>query len=957
MSVESSVKLVGRDPEFRHVRAAMERVRAGVAAVTVIEGEPGIGKTRLMTEAVAAARSEGWHVVAFRCSELDADRPFEAVASGLEELCNELGPATPFELGEAVQALRHKEDDKSVHGDQVTTLVLEGLAELCRIAPCVVLFDDAHWIDDASAQVLWGLARRHHNTPMFVLSTFRPSSEPRVLALRRGLDGQGAATLALSPLSASDGEAIARSMLGVAPNDEVRRLLRDANGNPLFIIELVGGLRELGESIDSTDRRVPASLRGLVERRLGALPVDARAALSDAALLGLEFDLEDLGVICGVGIRDALALLAPAIESRVLVSVADGLAFRHGVVQTIVAESQPEVLRRHRHREIAELLGAAGRSPTRVAEHFWLSLARQGPEPKDRRVASRQAPEERRSTSERSHPRSDPTIADWMGRAALEVRALSLESALTWLERGRVCVPPSGRFLVDMDIATVLLLLNRSAEAEIVCRDLEIHPVGADERVRLNEVLAAIASMSGPSRGGEAAEHLMTIAASFPSTDHRRIEPLGWRSVLSVLAGRIDEGRAIATESLSIPFDDGSEHLRSQALEGLALIEILQGDMVLAQRYGAEAVAVYRDRPDRFSTLMMTTPHFTYALSMLATESIGSIMGVLHDGFQVCDRAGHLLARLHLEPLMATAHFVRGDIVHAKAVITRTLERNSYARTGVALPTATALAAYIAMLHDDLDEAKKLADVALAELLGGGAQAGTAEFAVWCIAGVAEEAGDVDRARELLVTVWELVARDAGLYSITPDLVRLTKHTQPDFAADVAARCSARAARSPTPLDRGHAHATRGWLNDDWSELTRAVDAWAELDWSFSGARTLQLGLPLAPVEDRASVFSHIREQWQRMDAPRMLRLLDASDTQLAQKSSRARRTTSGPMSLSQAELAVVRLVGEGLTNKEIAERLFVSHRTVDSHVSHALSKLGVNGRVALAGLVVKGMV
>ena len=544
-----------------------------------------------------------------------------------------------------------------------------------------------------------------------------------------------------------------------------------------------------------------------------------------------------------------------------------------------------------------------------------------------------------------------------MGRAAFEVRALSLDSSLTWLERARECSVGRGRFLAEMEIATVLVLLNRASEAETLCRSVQASAESEDDRVRLNEVMAAIASMSGPSRAEEAAGHLNAIAGCFEDNDHRRIEPLGWQAVLSVLAGRLNEGREMAANALAIPFDPVDEHFRSQALEALSLISILEGDMVAAQRHGKEAVAIHTDRSDRFSTLMMTTPHFTYALSLLPTEPIGSIMAMLHDGFQVCDRAGHLLARLHLEPLMAIAHFVRGDIVHAEAVVTRTLERNEYERTGVALPTATALAAYLAMLGDDLDGAAVLAERALGELLGGGAQAGTAEFAVWCLAGVAEEVGDVDRACELLVAVWELVAKDAGLYSITPDLVRLTRVSKPDFAVGIAERCAARAASSSTPLDRAHAHATKGWLTNDWQELCRAADAWAELDWSFSGTRMLQLGLALAPERDRAAAFARIRAGWERMELPRMVKSLESTYGDVARRSTRVRRPVSGPESLSQAEIAVVRLVGEGLTNKEIAERLFVSHRTIDTHVSHAFVKLGVTGRVALAGLVARGVV
>ena len=157
--------------------------------------------------------------------------------------------------------------------------------------------------------------------------------------------------------------------------------------------------------------------------------------------------------------------------------------------------------------------------------------------------------------------------------------------------------------------------------------------------------------------------------------------------------------------------------------------------------------------------------------------------------------------------------------------------------------------------------------------------------------------------------------------------------------------------------DRAHAHATAGWFHDDWRELRLAARAWDELDWSFSGTRMLHLGLSLAPVSERAEMYVNIRSAWDRMDLPRMIRTLDATHPDLAKRGTRGRRPTTGPDSLSQAELAVVRLVGEGLTNKEIAERLFVSNRTIDTHVSHSFSKLGVNGRVALAGLVAKGVV
>jgi DNA-binding CsgD family transcriptional regulator len=290
--------------------------------------------------------------------------------------------------------------------------------------------------------------------------------------------------------------------------------------------------------------------------------------------------------------------------------------------------------------------------------------------------------------------------------------------------------------------------------------------------------------------------------------------------------------------------------------------------------------------------------------------------------------------------------------------VEKTINRgNDWRAGGVALPTATGLFGLIEMLQGRSTEAKTLADRALEELLAGGASAGSADFAVWCIACVNEALGDVTTARDLLVGIWELVARDASLFTIAPDLVRLTRDERPEFALDVVQRTETRAAGSGAAFDRANALASRGLYEQDPMLLERACLAWDELDWTLPQARMRTFATDMAATEcNPAELSVHVERAmsaWERMEATHPVTVLQQRHRRIVARGSRPAKPTSGPESLSQAERTVVALVAEGITNKEIAQRLYVSHRTVDSHVSHALAKLGLTSRVQLASFAV----
>ena len=922
------VRIVGRDPELRHLLAGAQRARSGAAALIMIEGEPGIGKTRLLDEVASRLGSEGWKTFACSCSELDVDRPFAPVSAGLADLMDQLGSDAPGELFEAADLLRQAATRGSGLENQaqrVRSLIVEGLHDLSRTGPLLVLFDDTHWIDDASAGVLWGIARRR-TKPVLTLATFRPSEREAVRALRRGMDEGGSANIVVSALPRNEAEVLATEILGARPNRVVNQLLDDAAGNPLFITELLQGDVESVNLADTETNAgvIPTSLRNLVLRRLDGLGVESQATLFDASLSGLTFDVAELAAIRERTVRELMTALEPAIRLRIVVEHGTQLAFQHAIVQAIVREQHPDALRRSRHHEVSQRLIEVRARWTRVAEHLMLS-----------------------------GPTASPECVAVFRRAAEEVRPLSLVAALTWFERAlEFATNAAERFDLQMEVAAVLILVGRVVDAEQLCEASWSLCSTPEDEIRLRITLAALNTMAGRTRAEDAAEHLDRVLELLPPLDSQRVETLGWRAVLHLVAGRLDEAEQTAQLGRTIEIEGDRLPMMGRIHEAESLIALLRGDSGRALTEARAALAAFDQQRNVFTWVM--TPHFACAMAMLNTSPIADVIEMLQDGFRACEQAGHAMARLHLEPLMSIAHFARGDIATARSSVTATIERNNDWRSGgVALPSATGLAAYIAMLSDDLDSARTLADQTLEELIGGGAQAGSGDFSAWCVACVREADGDVVGARELLCAVWELVARDASLFAIAPDLVRLTVDEQPDFARDVVERAEARALRSGGAVDRAQALASRGFLERNVAFLDEAALEWERVGWHLSPTRIRDFAIDLCaggPMDELRRRIAEVTLAWERMELAQPIRLLEERSRHLGVRSKRPVRANYGPDSLSQTERVVIGYVGDGLTNKQIAQRLYVSHRTIDTHVSHALAKLGVSSRVQLAG-------
>ncbi len=925
--------LTGRGPELRQIAAALERADGGRPAVVAIEGEPGIGKSRLLDEALTGARASGWITLECRCGPFDEDRPFVPLLAGLDDLIAEHEGVLPVELIDSIGQLRKASSPHfgnaevgaaEVQGHRLAAVLVEGLHELARFQRLLVVFDDCQWIDDASAHVLWGVVRRRRLSRLVVLTSFRPEqatyNRAPVTRLRRSLDSQEAAWISLGPLTPAESRDLAADVLGHKVSAAGLRLLDDAAGNPLFITELLraGDPGEPNDNHglgDTPDRSIPESLRRIVLRRVGELPESTQAVLRTAAVSGPQVELAELALVHGGDQEAVLNLLVPAIAQRLLVERGTEFVFQHAIVQGIIAESEPVRARQLRHLAIAVQLTDSSIRPERIAEHYWRAEV---------------------------HGNLDGIAC--MTKAAKMVRPLSLEASLTWLQRAlESCSDAIKCVDLRLEIAALLILLGRGMEAEAICELLKGEPAEFEAQVRLRFTLASLSSMAGTVRNEEAQSHIQWILDRVSSQDPRRVELLGWKAMLLIFAGDVRGAGEAAETALTIPTRDRWPDSRSRAYEARAFVRLFTGDLGGAQSDARSATDLFASDQRAFTSLML--PHFTRAMTTLVTEPVSRVREVLEAGFEVCDRAGHDLARLHLEPLMAVTYFVEGGFAEARRVIDAVFSRgNDWRAAGITMPTATGLSGVLAMLDGDDEAALRLADHGLEELQVGGSQAGSADFAVWCIAVVREARGEASVAQFLLEAVWNLVARHASLLTTAPDLVRLSFDSKPEFAADVTKIATRRALKSGGLLDRASAAACVGYLERDVVKLDEAAVLYDQLEWHFPALRVRWFAAKIDPVSARwVDVLHRVRD----LESPWLIERCEADAP--SEFCAAAKEPVTGPGLLSRAERVVVELVAQGMSNREIAARLIVSHRTVDSHVSHALAKLQLNSRLQLA--------
>jgi DNA-binding CsgD family transcriptional regulator len=945
MGTLASVPLLrGRDAEIQSVREALDRVGAGRSAIVLIEGEAGIGKTRLLENALEDARSRGMQVAAGRAEELEQTRPFAVVAAAFG--CTGSSP-DPRRAAIAGLLASHGDGDRgpvTVTSDpglqfRVVDAIADLAEELALGRPLVIGADDLQWADASSLLTLAVMGRRLVDVPVALIGCFRPAPRPAELdRLTGALEAIGARQLVLGSLADAAVRDLAAESIAADPGPALLAGLAGAAGNPLFVLELLGALLQEG-AVEIADGRaevarvaLPPTLRLTILRRLSFLPETTVQALRDASILGSAFSLTDLAIVTArpaVGLSEALA---EAIRAGVLADDGARLRFRHDLIRDALYEDLPPSVRRALHREAGQRLARSAASAAQVAGH----------------VA-------------RAATAGDAEAIGWLTRAAREAAGTSPAIAADLLGRAIVLMDRAdpGRDRLLPEQALSLLRAGQIADSETICRDLlgRAHDpaVEGPARICLGYALAA----SGRPRDG--LEEQERVSRFSTLTDAERASARAWASNGRLDLGDLDGAAAAARQALAIEQAD-NPLATSTAMATLAQVCEHRGHLTDALEIIDNAVHLADRSPGQAG--YRYSLHLPRAFILIGLDRLDEARSAIEAGSRISE---HLGIRWHLPnyPMVRAAErFIAGEWDDAIAEAEATIDLAGEMGKVPGLILARSVLALISLHRNDLTRARDAVSAAMRQLEQTGSRY-RAQWAPWARALLLEAEGKPTDALAALAGLWDWCTRSGFTLeyrTFGADLVRLALASgECGRARDVAVAVTEIANQNEVPALTGAALHCLGLAENDAEVLQAAAVAYGR------GSRPLELA---RACEDAGAAFVRhgdtararpLLEQavtiYENLEATRDLgraeALLRAAGIRRGRHGPRS-RPRNGWLSLTPTEYTVANLVADGLSNPQIGDRLYVSRRTVQTHLAHVFAKLDIVSRAQLAAEVTR---
>jgi predicted ATPase len=354
--------MYGRDAERRAVGELLRRARHGAGGVVLVEGEQGIGKSRLLGQSVSEAAGQGFSLAAGAADRLGRTIPFFALRTALQ-------PLGRFVAGDHPDGLL----------DTPAWWIGRLRADLERraaVAPVLVSLDDLQWASPAMLAALRSLPGEMKGHPIawiFARSSARHEDAELLFSV---LERDGATRITLGPLGNDAVAGLLTDAFGAPPSPDLLALGSGAAGNPLLLTELIGGLRD-DDAVRVTGGHAllispdpPQRIVGAVHQRLESLSGRARHLLAIAAVLGSSFRLEDAADMLAQAPAALLPVVQEAMGAGIVTAADDAFAFRHALVRRAVAEMIPQPARKALHRQYAQILLGRGGPAALAAGHL-----------------------------------------------------------------------------------------------------------------------------------------------------------------------------------------------------------------------------------------------------------------------------------------------------------------------------------------------------------------------------------------------------------------------------------------------------------------------------------------------------------------------------------------------------------------------------------------------------------
>jgi DNA-binding CsgD family transcriptional regulator/tetratricopeptide (TPR) repeat protein len=941
--------LIGRDDLLELAARRLAEAHAGRGHLLFLAGEAGIGKTRLLGAIERRAAVMGFDVVhgsAF-------PRDLEVAAAPLLDLARAMGRSASFvEAGATLTARLADGGPTTGDAHRRRRLLLLDVTDILVSAvgrtPVLFAFEDLHWADDLTLEVLSALARRLPDVPLVVVGTYRSDElYPRVPMREwrsRLLAGRLAEEVRLTRLTRDETSTLTRLLLGLeapVPSVVVKAVHERTDGIPLHVEELLAVLVSRGLDVPDLVRAVdvPDSLEAAVLDRLERRSRAAEAVARAGAVIGRSFDIDLLTGVVGFGAARLDRALAELTDHFFLQPATDSSRydFRHALIRDAIYGRIPLSLRRRLHARVADLAAAAGSgSDAFLSTHF---------EQAGRRVdAFRTALAAARAAVElNSH-----TEAYGLYRRAIHNLPRGLEPSehaclLEELGAAAAAADENAAAAEALEAARerYLAVGSRIAGARVVVPLVAARHLvgdGLDERVaRLTTGLEELADLrDDPDADAVRARLLAGLSAAY-MLDRRLEESLEHglraREIAAALGDEPTESNAMTTVGSDLVFAGRMD-------EGWAMLE---ATVRRAREVGREAEAARAYRMVGSSASVLVEYERAEA--------------TLREGIDYAERVElwnhrHYMASHLAHVLWATGRWKEADAVAHGAL--------ADGRGGITTRiTALHVIGYVALgrgdaarARDALDEARRLGE-AMGELQ-------RLSPALWGLAEVALLTDDPAAAADLCSRGREASAAVDDAAYLFPFLVTGTRALLAiaDTAAaerwveDVAAALRHRSIPGTLPaIDHavGLVRLAQGSTGHARSSLEAAASAWSTRRRAWEGTAAL---LDLAACHQRAHrrvkairVADEARATAERLASPPLLARADA-----LLRSARARDPADPPWTpLTAREFEVARLIGDGWTNRMIADELGISTRTVGAHVEHILARLGASRRAEIA--------
>ena len=924
-------QLVGRDHQLSRLISCAAEATAGHGQAVLIEGEPGIGKSTLVRAACAEAAGRGCQVFWGAGDELGQALPLLPILDGLRvrEPSGDPRQETIVALLRGEVASGHGEDVPTALAEQLIALV----SELSSARPMVLVVDDLQWADQASVTLWERLSRSARHLPLLLVGMMRPVPQREdLLALRH--TANLAARFQLDGLPEESVTELVETLAGGKPDGELMRLADGAAGNPLYLTELVDALTRSSSLVvadgiaELTSDRAPGSLAAAVADRIRFVPAWVREVLRAAALLGVDFAVPDLATVLHRGVAELVPAVDEAQAAGVLAESGSGLGFRHPLIRAALYEEIPAPVRAAWHREAGRALAEAGAPADRVARQLLPAVA----------------------GAAGTADLMDEWIVRWLGQTAPLLVGQAPRAAADLL---RHAVARSSAGSAEHDglvcrLAEALYRVGDATEAEQVASRGLATTVDPDLLVDLHWTLAQCRTLAG-----QFSESLDTLnqALALPGVSARN------RARLLVLIarthrhlGQIEMADQVAATALAEATNASDDWAVGWALHVLTTTAAMQRRM-------ADALPLY----DRALSVTQAEPALT-DLRLLLQINQAVTLGDLDDydrafasarqAEQLADRAGLMVRRAQAQSCLGQLLFHTGNWDDALAEVG--VHQGASKDPGMAC-CDHGVAAVICFHRGETAQARRHLAAAEphAERIGNRV-VGTLALAR---SEAFEHEGELTEALDVLTGFADHAEELDEVEDLLADGVRLAT-TIGDAAAakTLAKQAAALADDTEIPHRQATAWHCRGLVEQDAGRLLRAADRYHDAGRPLPRAKALEAAAgALVNTGDRAparAAFSRAVDLYTSLGATRDVARLQARFRAHGIRRAprvKHRRARRGWDSLTPAEAKIAALVAEGMTNPQIAARLFLSHRTVATHVSHILGKLDVRSRIDIA--------